>query len=127
MDNASLITYLNRPDNLRGEAVHEVQALVDAFPYFSVSQCLLAIAYQNEGNGKFDQQLKKAACAIPDRNHLRLFSLLAQQRKDIVEENIEEKSIEEENIEKPEKDEKQEVVVEKGDNFFRFISSSDIL
>lgn len=121
MESEALLTYLNQPEKLKGDNVQWVETLVERYPFFSIGQCMLAIAYQNEGNEKFDQQLKKAACTIPDRNHLRLFSLLAQQRKDIVEENVEE-----EKTEKHENDEKQEVVVEKGDNFFRFIASSDI-
>ena len=77
MEKATLINYLNRPDAMKGEAVQEAQALVEAYPYFSAGQCLLAIAYQNEGDERYEGQLKKAAVSIANRNNLRLFSLLA--------------------------------------------------
>lgn len=81
MEKAALINYLNRPDAMKGEAVQEAQALVEAYPYFSAGQCLLAIAYQNEGDERYEGQLKKAAVSIANRNNLRLFSLLARRKR----------------------------------------------
>ena len=75
-----MLTYLNQPETLTGDRVQWVESLVERYPFFGIGQCLLAIAYQNEGNQRYDLQLKKAACAVPDRNRLRLFSLLAKQR-----------------------------------------------
>ena len=80
MERETLLTYLNKPETLVGDHVQWVTSLVERYPYFSIGQCLLAIAYQNEDHENYGRQLKKAACAIPDRNRLRLFSLLAKQR-----------------------------------------------
>ena len=81
MEKATLINYLNRPDAMKGEAVQEAQALVEAYPYFSAGQCLLAIASQNEGDERYEGQRKKAAVSIANRNNLRLFSLLARRKR----------------------------------------------
>ena len=83
MEKGELIGYLSQPETLRGGNVQGVENLVDLYPFFSIGQCLLAIAYQNENDGRYELQLKKAASIIPDRNRLRLFSLAARQRKAI--------------------------------------------
>jgi len=80
MEQGALLTYFNQPETLTGDRVQWAESLVKRYPFFGIGQCLLAIAYQNEGNQRYDLQLKKAACAVPDRNRLRLFSLLAKQR-----------------------------------------------
>lgn len=84
MDKTSLIGYLNRPDTLTGDAVQGAQALVEQYPYFGVAQCLLAIAYQNEGDEHYEAQLKRAAASIANRNNLRLFSMLASRRQPVM-------------------------------------------
>lgn len=81
METKELLTYLDKPEMLLGDTVREMENLADRYPYFSLPQCMLAIAYQNEGNEQYERQLRKAACIISDRNRLRLFSLLAKQRK----------------------------------------------
>lgn len=151
MEKAELITYINRPDTLKGGAVQGMQALTEEFPYFSVGQCLLAIGFQNEGDERYEGQLRKAAVSIANRNNLRLFSLLAKRRQqpEAVEEPIEpvvetiEKPVAEtteepvvETIEEPVETRVEETVEEAveeavettqpatpGENFFRFIES----
>ena len=76
METKELLTYLNKPEMLRGDTVKELESLAGRYPYFSLTQCLLAMAYQNEDDDRYDGQLKKAACIIADRNNLRLLSLL---------------------------------------------------
>lgn len=80
MDTSTLIGYIERPETLVGEATHEIERLVEQYPYFSVTQCLLAIAYQNEDDPRQEQQLRKAADSIANRNNLRMLSVLAQRR-----------------------------------------------
>ena len=80
MDTSKLIGYIERPETLHGEAVQEIEHLADRYPYYSVAQCLLAIAYQNEGDSRYERQLRKAADSIANRNNLRMLSVLAQRR-----------------------------------------------
>ena len=80
MDSKQLIGYMTRPERLKGEAVREVENLVTKHPYFTVGQALLAIAYQNTDNPKYNQQLKLAAAVVPNRDKLRLFSVIARHR-----------------------------------------------
>ncbi len=80
MDTSTLIGYIERPETLVGEAAREIERLVEQYPYFSVTQCLLAIAYQNEGDSRYEGQLRKAADSIANRNNLRMLSVLAQRR-----------------------------------------------
>ena len=76
-----LIGYLSQPETLRGSHLQGIEALVERYPYFSIGQSLLAIAYQNEDDERWDRQLKKAASLSPNRNKLRLFSIAAKQRE----------------------------------------------
>ena len=55
--------------------------MVERYPYFGMAQCLLAIAYQNEGDDRYGMQLKKAAVSIANRNNLRLLSILAKRKQ----------------------------------------------
>ena len=80
METNELLSYLNKPETLRGDALTAMEGLVERHPYFGMAQCLLAIGYQNEGDERYDRQLKRAACATPNRGRLRLLSLLAKQR-----------------------------------------------
>ena len=107
MEREALLTYLNRPETLVGDNVQWVSSLVERYPFFGIGQCLLAIAYQNEGNADYDRQLKKAACAIPDRNRLRLFSILAKQRMTLPSEAVTEEA-------------------PQPDSFFRFVDSTTV-
>ena len=113
MEQGALLTYLNQPETLRGDNVQWVESLMEHYPFFGIGQCMLAIAYQNEGDEKFDQQLKRAACAIPNRNHLRLYSILAKQRFNLVPETLPQND-------SPNKEQKKS----QHDSFFRFEGSS---
>ena len=80
MDSKQLIGYMKMPERLKGKAVDEVEQLVKSHPYFTIGQALLAIAYQNTDSPKYDAQLKRAAAAVPNRDKLRLFSVIARHR-----------------------------------------------
>jgi len=80
METTELLNYLNNPETMRGEVLPTMEELLARYPYFGMAQCLLAVAYRNEGDGRYDQQLKQAACAIPNRGRLRLFMLMAERR-----------------------------------------------
>ena len=68
------------PERLKSDAVHEVEQLVSDYPYFAIGQTLLAIAYQNADDPRYDSQLKHAAAIMPNRDKLRLFTLIARHR-----------------------------------------------
>lgn len=106
MEREALLTYLNQPETLKGDNVQWVEELVERYPFFGIGQCMLAIAYQNEDNARFDSQLKRAAIAVPDRNRLRLFTLMARQRMTL----------------KPEKANE----APQFDSFFKFVDSTKV-
>ncbi len=68
------------PEQMRGEVVQEMEQLVSNYPYFSIGQALLAIAYQNTDDNRYDGQLRRAAAIMPNRDKLRLFSIVARHR-----------------------------------------------
>ena len=68
------------PERMQGEVVQEIEQLVADYPYFAIGQALLAIAYQNTDNNRYDSQLRRAAAIMPNRDKLRLFSLVARHR-----------------------------------------------
>lgn len=80
METSTLIGYINQPETLRGAAVDEMKDLTNKYPYFAIGQALLAIAYQNENSPEYEQQLRLAASIVPNRDKLRLFSLIAKRR-----------------------------------------------
>ena len=80
MDNKQLIGYMTMPERMKGNDVDEVEQMVKAFPYFSIAQALLSIAYQNIGSPNYDSQLKRAAATMPNRDKLRLLSMIAKHR-----------------------------------------------
>ena len=80
MDGKQIIGYMTRPELLRGDTVQEVEALVAEHPYFSIGQALLTIAYQNIGDERYDSQLKLTATIMPNRDKLRLFTIIAKHR-----------------------------------------------
>ena len=80
MDSKQLIGYMTRPELLKGEAVKEVELLVTDYPYFAIGQALLTIAYQNTDDKRYDGQLKRTAAIMPNRDKLRLFTLIARHR-----------------------------------------------
>ena len=80
MDSKQLIGYMTRPERMKGDAVSEVEQMAKAFPYFAIGQALLAIAYQNTADPRYEVQLKRAAAIMPNRDKLRLFSVIARHR-----------------------------------------------
>ena len=80
MDGKQLIGYMTRPERLKGEAVKEMEQLVADYPYFGIGQTLLAIAYQNNADDRYESQLKRTAALMPNRDKLRLFTLIARHR-----------------------------------------------
>lgn len=112
MEAANLITYIEKPETLQGEAVQAMEQLAAKYPYFSLTQCLLAIAYQNEDDGRYEKQLKKAASSIACRNNLRMFSMLARRR-------WEKRDTEEADINEHEEEQAPET------SFFKFVASSE--
>lgn len=80
METNELLNYLNKPETLRGDTVTVMEDLTRRYPYFGMARCLLAVGYQNEGDERYERQLKLAASAIPNRGRLRLLTLLAKQR-----------------------------------------------
>ncbi len=80
MDSKQLIGYMRMPEHMTGKAVDEVEQIVKTYPYFAIGHALLAIAYQNTGSPGYDAQLKLAASAFPNRDKLRLFSVIAKHR-----------------------------------------------
>ena len=80
MDSKQLIGYMTRPETLKGEAMKEMEQLVVDYPYFAIGQTLLAIAYQNTKDERYENQLKRTAAIVPNRDKLRLFTLIARHR-----------------------------------------------
>ena len=80
MDGKQLIGYMTRPELLKGEVVQEMEQLVADYPYFAIGQALLTIAYQNADDYKYPSQLKRTAAIMPNRDKLRLFTVIAKHR-----------------------------------------------
>ena len=80
MDSKQIIGYMRMPERLKGAAVQEVEQLVADYPYFAIGQALLTIAYQNTSDERYDSQLKHTAALMPNRDKLRLFTLIAKHR-----------------------------------------------
>ena len=80
MDSKQIIGYMTRPETLRGDTVQTVEQLVADYPYFAIGQALLTIAYQNTGDERYDSQLKRTAALMPNRDKLRLFTVIAKHR-----------------------------------------------
>ncbi|MCR5658030.1 MAG: hypothetical protein K6G25_01745 [Bacteroidales bacterium] len=88
MDSKQLIGYIRKPESLKGEAVKEMEQLVEDYPYFALGQALLTIAYQNTYDKRYDIHLKRTAALMPNRDKLRLFTLIARHRWESVPEVI---------------------------------------
>ena len=80
MDSKQLIGYMTQPERLKDNVVQEVEQLVADYPYFAIGQAILAIAYQNTDDTRYSQQLKRTASSFPNRDKLRLHSLIARRR-----------------------------------------------
>ncbi len=80
MDSKQLIGYMTRPETLKDGAVKEMEQLVADYPYFAIGQTLLTIAYHNTDDARYDEQLKHTAAITPNRNKLRILTMLAHHR-----------------------------------------------
>ena len=80
MDSKQLIGYMKRPERLKGDTVKAVEQLAADYPYFTIAQALLSVAYQNAGDDRYEGQLKRTAAIMPNRDKLRLFTLIARHR-----------------------------------------------
>ena len=80
MDSKQLIGYMTWPETLKGEAVKKMEQIVTDYPYFAIGQTLLTIAYQNTNDDRYESQLKQTAAIMPNRDKLRLFTLIARHR-----------------------------------------------
>ncbi len=80
MDSKRLTGYMTLPEQIKGDVVKEMEQLVADYPYFAIGQTLLTIAYQNTGSKHYDSQLKRTAAIMPNRDKLRLFTLIARHR-----------------------------------------------
>ena len=80
MDSNQLIGYITRPETLKDAAVQEMEQLVADYPYFAIGQALLTVAYQNTDDKRYESQLKRTAAVMPNRDKLRLFTLIARHR-----------------------------------------------
>ena len=80
MDSKQLIGYMTRPETLKDGAVQEMEQLGADYPYFAIGQALLTIAYQNADDNRYESQLRHTAAIMPNRDKLRLFTLIARHR-----------------------------------------------
>ena len=80
MDSKQLIGYMKMPERLKGDTVKEMEQLVADYPYFAIGQAFLAVAYQNAGDDRYESQLRRTAAIMPNRDKLRLFTLIARHR-----------------------------------------------
>ena len=80
MDSKQLIGYMKMPERLKGKAIGEMETLVADYPYFTIGQALLSVAYQNANDERYEAQLKRSAAIMPNRDKLRLFSIIARHR-----------------------------------------------
>ena len=80
MDSKQLIEYLKMPERLKGDAVQDMEQIVQDYPYFAIGQAMLSIAYMNLDDKRYEQQLKRASSCVPNRDKLRQFTFLARHR-----------------------------------------------
>ena len=71
---------MTQPETLKGEAIQEVEHLAKEYPYFAIGNALLTIAYQNTDDNRYTQQLRRTAAIMPNRDKLRLYTLIARHR-----------------------------------------------
>ncbi|MFO0385271.1 MAG: hypothetical protein ACK505_00695 [Flavobacteriales bacterium] len=76
MNKARIYEAIENPALLTDLSVGELEALRDAYPWFSAAQVLLAKAYQVKDDHRFTDQLRHAALYCGDRRSLRDFIAL---------------------------------------------------
>ncbi len=62
-----LIDYIRRPDTIDDDAIVQLQALVQAHPYFHVARILLLQALYKKHSPSYDETLRRTAILVPNR------------------------------------------------------------
>ena len=78
MDKDRFQHIINNPQSINDNDIELLSSMVDAYPYFTVAQVLLAVGYNLKEDKKLNRQLRFAAAISPDRNALR--HLLAESK-----------------------------------------------
>lgn len=65
-----LINYIKQPDLLDADAVEQLTALVERYPYFQVARMLYVSALYQQQDDRFGTELPLAAISAPDRTSL---------------------------------------------------------
>ena len=77
-----LTTYIQHPELLNAETVHELQQLVERNPSFQTARLLYLLGLFSLQDERFGAELRKAAVSLPDRSKLfELFDAEAQLKK----------------------------------------------
>ena len=76
MDSKQLIGYMTKPEQMQDKTVQELEQLVTTYPFFSIGQTLLTVAYRKTNHKEYENQLHRAAASSLNRDKLRLFLLL---------------------------------------------------
>lgn len=70
----SLTAYIRQPELLDADAVEQLAALVERFPYFQSARMMYVLGLYQQQDERFGAELRKAAINLPDRT--RLFQLI---------------------------------------------------
>ena len=68
--NKPLIDYIRRPDTIDDEAIGQLQALTQEYPYFHVARILLLEALYKKHAPAYDETLRHTAILVPNREAL---------------------------------------------------------
>ncbi len=79
MEKEQLLSYLDPSVTLADGFLADMESVVERYPYFSIGQSLLALAYRNADDERYERQLKKAASAVPNRGKLRMLFVPSRQ------------------------------------------------
>ncbi|MBI4648579.1 MAG: hypothetical protein HY738_18840 [Bacteroidia bacterium] len=81
MNREQFIEYLNHPEMLDNTSISEITSLLAEYPYFQTAHLLLAKGFHNQGDIKYDQQIKLTAAYITDRKVL--YHLINSESQDV--------------------------------------------
>ena len=79
MDKERFNHIINNAQNINDNDIELLTDIVEAYPYFTIAQALLAIGMELKEDGRSNRQLRLAAAMVPDRNALRY--LLAESKE----------------------------------------------
>ncbi len=80
MDKEKFQHIMSNHHSIGGNDIELLSSIVDAFPYFTVAQLLLAIGLEVNDDKRSSKQLRLAAAMIPDRNSLRRLMAEAKEK-----------------------------------------------